>query len=211
MAVRRQTLLALVSALVAAILLVAACGGGAAGPDPASGAIRRADVPAGWTRCPASGSLSRYLAQAQKHDASSAKSIQRSWNGLQKMGATRADVTEYAAERADCSMGLGKTAGASALTWTVAYKSSGDAHRAYQRGVLGFPTPDPARIQPGLQVGTSTGLGLDSWTLTQTSPRPPLFLAWWRHRSFTDFLVVLGLPATEAGPMALRVDAHMRR
>lgn len=208
--VRRRTLSALAAALLATIILAAACGG-PAGPDPATGAIRRADVPAGWTHCGWSGSVARYLPLAQKDDAGSADSVQRSWAAQQKIGATDAQITGYAANRSDCSKGLGQTAGASALTWTIAYGSAEDAHRGYEAGVLGFPTPDPERVQTGLQVGSSTGLGLDSWTLIQTSPGPPLFLAWWHQRSLTNFLVVIGLMATMANPIALRVDARMQR
>jgi hypothetical protein len=208
--VRRRSLSALVLALVATAVLVAACGG-PIGPNPAIGAIRGSDVPAGWTRCGWSGSVARYLPLARKDDAGSADSVRRSWLAQEKVGAIAAQVTGYVATRSDCSTGLGQTAGASALTWTIAYASAEDAHRGYQAGVLGFPTPDPDRIQAALQVGTSTGLGSDSWTLTQSSPGPPLFLAWWRGRSLTNLLVVVGLASTAANPIALRVDARMER
>jgi hypothetical protein len=196
--------------LVATILLIAACGG-PAGPNPATGAIRGSDVPADWVRCDWSGSIGRYLPLAQKHDAGTADSVQRSWAAQQKVGATDAQITGYVASPSDCSSGVGQSAGASALTWTIAYASAEDAHRGYEVGVLGFPTPDQQRVQTGLQVGPSTGLGLDSWTLTQTSPGPPLFLAWWHQRSLVNFLVVVDLAATAANPIALRVDAHMHR
>ena len=207
---RRRTRLVLVALVVAGTLLAASCGG-PAGPNPASGAIRQSDVPAGWGRCASSGSISRYLPLAQKVDAGSADSIQRSWTAQQKIGATGSQMTSYVADRADCSKGIGRSAGASALTWTIAYGSMDDAQRGYQAGVLGFPTPDQSRIQPGLQVGTSTGLGVDSWTLTQSSPEPELFIAWWRHRSLINFLVITGLANADANPIALRVDAHMPR
>jgi hypothetical protein len=202
--------LALVSALVATVVLIASCGG-PAGPDPATGAIRGSDVPAGWTRCGWSGSIARYLPLAQEQDAASAGPVRSSWTAQQKVGATGAQMTGYVASGSDCSRGLGQATGPSALTWTIAYASADDAHRGYEAGVLGFPTPDPGRVQAGLQVGPSTGLGLDSWTLTQTSPGPPLFLAWWHQRSMTNFLVVVGLRVTAANPIALRVDARMQR
>jgi hypothetical protein len=208
--VRRRSLSAPVLTLMAAALLVAACGG-PIGPNPATGAIRGSDVPAGWARCGWSGSVARYLPLARRDEAGSADSVRRSWLAQQKVGATAAQVTGYVATRSDCSGGLGQTAGASALTWTIAYASAEDAHRGYEAGVLGFPTPDPDRIQAELQVGPSTGLGADSWTLTQTSPGPPLFLAWWHERSLTNLLVVVGLATTAANPIALRVDAHMER
>lgn len=173
--------------------------------------MRRSDVPPSWSRCGWSGSISRYLPLAQKDDAGAADSVHRSWTAQQKVGATAADVTGYVQNRSDCARGFGHSVGASALTWTIAYASRNDAQRGYEAGVLGFPTPDPSRLQPGLQVGTSSGLGAYSWTLTQSSPSPPLFLAWWRHRSLTNFLVVTGLPPSDANPIALRVDAHMPR
>lgn len=206
----RRTRGVLIALLVAGMLLAAACGG-PAGPNPASGAIRRSDVPAGWNRCAWSGSISRYLPLAQKVDGGSADSVQRSWTAQQKIGATGSQMTSYVADRSDCSKGIGRSAGASALTWTIAFASVDDAQRGYQAGVLGFPTPDPSRIQPGLEVGNSTGLGIDSWTLTQTSPQPQLYLAWWRHRLLINFLVVTELAPADANPVALRVDAHMPR
>ena len=208
--VRRRTLSALVPALAMTILLVAACGAPAR-PNPASGAMRRSDVPTGWARCAWSGSMSRYLSLAQKHDTGSADAVKESWDDQQKIGAAAAEVTGYVANNSDCSKGVGQTVGASALTLTIAYRTDEAAHRGYEAGVMGFPTPDPGRVQAGLQVGSSTGLGVDSWTLTQTSPGPPLFLAWWHLQSLTNFLVVVGLPATAANPIALRVDAHMHR
>ncbi len=137
--------------------------------------------------------------------------MQRSWSAQQKLGASRAEVTAYVGKRSDCARGIGLNADASALTWTIAYASMEDARRGYEAGVLGFPTPDPSRIEPGLQVGASTGLGKDSWTLTQSSPAPQLFLAWWRHQSLTNFLVITDLAPADADPIALRVDAHMPR
>lgn len=208
--VRRRSISALVFALVATVVLVTACGG-PAGPNPATGSIRASDVPAGWTRCAWSGAIARYLPLARKDDAGSAGAVARSWAAQRKVGATSAQMSGYVASRSDCSKGLGQSAGASALTWTIAYASAHGAHRGYEAGVLGLPTPDPDRIQTGLQVGPSTGLGLDSWTLTQTSPGPPLFLAWWHQGSLTNFLVVVGLPATTANPIALRLDARMYR
>lgn len=207
----RRTRTALVALLVAGALLATCCGGEHTGANPASGAIRRSDVPAGWIRCGWSGSISRYLRLARKDDAGSADSVHRSWTAQQKMGATASEVRAYVATLSDCSTAFGHSAGPSALTWTLAYASKNDAFRGYEAGVLGFPTPDPSRIQSGLQVGASTGLGADSWTLAQTLPSPPLFLAWWRHGSLTNFLVVTGLAPTDANPIALRVDAHMSR
>jgi len=200
----------LAALLVAGALFATSCGG-PAGPNPASGAIRRSDVPAAWTRCGWSGSISRYLSLARRVDAGSADSVRRSWSTQQRVGATAAEVTAYAAASSDCSTGIGQSSGPSALTWTIAYATQDDAQRGYQAGVLGFPTPDPVRLQPGLQVGISTGLGADSWELTQSSPAPPLLLAWWRHRSLTNFLVITDLAPTDANPIALRVDAHMPR
>lgn len=205
-----RTRVVLAAILLVGALLAASCGGRTQ-PNPASGAVRRSDVPAGWIRCSWSGSISRYLPLARKVDADSADSVQLSWAAQRKLGAASSDVAAYVANRSDCSRGIGRAAGPSALTWTIAYASQNDAERGYKAGVLGLPTPDPARIQPGLQVGPSTGLGADSWTLTQSSPAPQLFLAWWRDRSFTNFLLVTDLTPTDANPIALRIDAHMPR
>ncbi|MGH7910258.1 MAG: hypothetical protein ACREQM_07510 [Candidatus Dormibacteraceae bacterium] len=203
----RALTLLIAMALVCAVL-VTACGG-PVGPTPGSVALRRSDVPAGWTRCGWSGSLGGYLHAERKDDARSASSVAESWTALQKVGATSAQVTGYVAARADCRSALGGTAGPSALTWTIAYGSARQAHRGYERGVLGFPTPDPGRLQAGLEIGSSTGLSADSWILTQTTPAPALYVGWWREGALTTLLLVLGLPATSANPIALRVDARM--
>ncbi|MFZ0217705.1 MAG: hypothetical protein WAM30_17385 [Candidatus Dormiibacterota bacterium] len=193
------------------LVLVACSPGGPSGPAPASVALQRSDVPGGWVRCAWSGAVSQYIAAQRRHAPSTASELQSSWTQLRRLGATSANTTGYAAGAADCDAPLGHGAGATALSWVVQYGDDAAAHRGYEHGVLGFPTPTGDRSQAGLLVGIATGLGTaDAWTLTQTTPAPPLYLAWWREGALTTYLLVLGISESLAGPIALRLEHRMQ-
>jgi hypothetical protein len=197
---------------VCACMLLAACvPGGPQGPSPGSVALRRGDVPAGWTRCGWSGDIGRYITSQHKVAPASAEDLQSSWNALRRLGAMEANATGYAQQAADCQATLGHGRSASAFSWVIQYRDDSAAHAGYEHGVLGLPTPTSEWDQPaGLLVGIPTGLGTsDAWTLTQASPAPPLYEAWWRDGTLTAYLLVVGIPESLAQPIALRMDRRM--
>lgn len=193
-------------------LLLALCapggcqpGQGLQGPAPADVALRPSDVQVKLSRCPYSGAIDGYLRWLRAHDPAGLGQAQDSWNALRKLGATGAEVTGYGAGPQDCAAGIGRAPQRGAATWVIASKDTQAAVAVYRHGVLGFPTPLAAREQQELVVGAPTGLGPDAWTM-QLAKAPGIYIAWWRNRQFTVFLVTLGFDPAASHQMALAVD-----
>jgi hypothetical protein len=93
----------------------------------------------------------------------------------------------------------------SVASFAAVFDDPGQADRAWGSGVFGFAPPASGQIIPGVARGTSTGLGLNSWTYD----RPPLRLACWRKSVFVAFVVVSNLDAAAFKAVTAAVDARL--
>ena len=81
----------------------------------------------------------------------------------------------------------------------------GQADRAWQSGVFGFAPPPPGELVPGLTRGTSTGLGLSSFTYD----RPSIRLACWHRSVFVALVAVSNLDLTTFKATTAAIDARL--
>jgi hypothetical protein len=121
-------------------------------------------------------------------------------------GARDGAIAVYAANRSACAADLGATTNVRALTSFVArFADATQASIAYQAGVFGFVPPPPGQLNAGLTVGTSTGLGLDSFTYE----RPSVRLASWHHGAYVAMTVADGLDLPTFRAATAAVDARL--
>ena len=197
-------------------LLLAACQTAASPPTPSpsptrhntatTAVIQPGEVPASLSRCPGSGAIGSYITTIQASDAALAARLTDQWHQLQSNGAKAATIMLFAYAPTACTAELAATADTKSLAnFVVEFADEGQAERAWAAGVLGFTTPPPDQVAPGIQRGSGTGLGLSSWTYTSTQVR----LACWRRSVFISLLVLTNLDPGAYKAVTAAIDARL--
>ena len=198
-------------AAVALSVLLLATGCGLQSPlpqTPEDVAIQPSDV-RGLDRCPGSGAIATYLQQLRQKSPDAYTTIQDGWKQLQDSGAQDAAVVTYAESSSACGGALGANQGISATSFVIKYRDSGAASSAWQRGILGFPTPAEGQQVPGLVRGSGTGLGSNSWEYQQTNGPAALYLAFWQKGAFDVFLLTTDLDPPVSRKLASTVSGRI--
>jgi len=201
---------------LALTVLIAACQTTASTPTPspspsahntvATAVIQPGEVPGGLTKCPGSGPIAGYLTALQASDAALATRLTDQWQQLQATGATSAAITLYAYDPTACTAELAATSSTKSLASFVAeFADEGQAERAWGAGVLGFATPAPGQVAPGILRGPGTGLGASSWTYTSTQVR----LACWRRSVFVSLVILTNLDPAAYKAVTAAIDARL--
>ena len=168
--------------------------------------LQSGDVPAGLNVCPGSGPIDVYLSVLAGADAALASRESDQWQQLGKEGATQGAISIFAANPSACNAELGATSNVKAMTSFVArFADEGEADRAWQSGIFGFPPPPPNLLTPGLTRGAATGLGLSSFTYD----RPSVRLASWRRSMFVALVVVSNLDLTAFKAATAAIDPRL--
>ena len=173
---------------------------------PTAAILQSADVPATLNVCVGSGPMDVYLSVLATADATLAGRATDQWTDMQTRGATAGAISIFAANPSACKAELGATTNVKAISSFVAqFADEGQADRAWQSGIFGFAPSPPGELVPGLTRGTSTGLGISSFTYD----RPSVRLACW-HRSVFVALVVAGnLDLTTFKAATAAIDARL--
>ncbi|HEY2597152.1 MAG TPA: hypothetical protein VGJ79_01595 [Candidatus Dormibacteraeota bacterium] len=205
----------LISTLVLGFLL-AACQPASSAPTPSPAAslhntvgtavIQPGEVPASLSKCPGSGPIAGYITSIQATDAVLAAHIAGQWQQLQAKGAKAAALMLYAYNSNACAAELAATTDAKSLaSFVVEFGDESQAERAWGAGILGFATPAPDQVAPGILRGSGTGLGASSWTYTNTQVR----LACWRRSVFVSLLVLTNLDPGAYKAVTAAIDARL--
>jgi hypothetical protein len=197
-------------------VLLAACQTTASTPSPsprpsvhntvATAVIQPGEVPASLSKCPGSGPIAGYLTALQSSDAALAARVTDQWQQLQAKGAKAAAIMLYAYDPTACTAELAASSSTKSLaSFVVEFGDEGQAERAWGAGVLGFPTPAPDQVAPGIVRGSSTGLGVSSWTYTSTQVR----LACWRRSVFISLVILSNLDPGAYKAVTTAIDARL--
>jgi len=173
---------------------------------PTAAVLQPAEVPTGLAPCASNGPIDAYLTALAAANPAIAGTASSQWTGMHAGGAAAGAISIYAADPSACNAELGATSNVKSVTSFVAeFADPGEADRAWGSGVFGFAPPAPAEVVPGVTRGTSTGLGLSSFTYVRT----PITLASW-HRSVFVALVVMNLvDVTTFKAATVAVDARL--
>jgi hypothetical protein len=203
-------------AIIALGILLAACQTTASTPSPspsslhhntaATAVIQPTEVPGGLTKCPGSGPMAGYLTALQASDPTLATRLTDQWHQLQAKGAIEAAITLYAYADTACTAELAATTTTKSLSSFVAeFADEGQAERAWGAGIMGFAPPAPDQVAPGILRGSGTGLGVSSWTYTNTQVR----LACWRRSVFVSLVVLSNLDPGAYKAVTAAIDARL--
>jgi hypothetical protein len=173
---------------------------------PTTAILQPGEIPSGLSECPGSGPIADYIAKLQQSDVALATRMSDQWQQLRAKGATDAAITLFASDPSACTAELAATSKAKSVASFVAtFAEEGQAERAWGAGVLGFVTPAPDQLAPGLLRGTGTSLGSSSWTYTSAQTR----LACWRRSVFISLVVFSNLDSAAFKAVTAAIDARL--
>jgi len=184
---------ALVAGVLAWLALLASACVGAGPPSvpPMQIGLQQGDLPAGLSRCPASGDIDAFARGLQAASPSGHDELVGAWKDLQHRGASQAALTVYAAQQPACAARLGTGDGANVSSLVVEFHDEATATAAYQRGLLGFPTPSDDAEVAGMDRGAATGIGQNAWVLQRSVAGRALIVGLWeRHAVLVLFVAV---------------------
>lgn len=166
-------------------------------------------MPKGLDACPGSGAIAEYLQALKAKSPDAYTQVQDGWKALQDSGAQDAAITSFTDNPKSCDGALDPSAGQTATSFVIQYRSGGAAASAWQRGILGFPTPADGQVLEGLTKGTGTGLGRNSWQFAKATGAAALYVAYWQHGSFDVFLLTSDLDPEESNRIARAVNSRI--
>jgi len=168
--------------------------------------LQQSDVPAGLNVCTGSGPIEGYITNLQSTSPVLASRLNDEWQSLRTLGAVSAAISLFSSDDAACSAELASVSKSkSAAGFVAMFGDDGQADRAWQSGVLGFMPPAPGELPPGVNRGTSTGLGVSSWTYD----RAPVRLACWHKSVFVALVVLTNLDLNAFKAATAAVDARL--
>jgi hypothetical protein len=179
-------------------------------PPPSQVVVGGAEVPSDLRRCTGSGDIEGYLAMLKPKNQAAYQALEDGWIQLKKEGASEGAVAVYTTTQAACTARLGTAPGRSVVNLVAAFPDDHAAADAYQRGVMGFPTPASEAEVSGVTQGIATGLSENSWVAQRTVGGRNLYVAWWQERAIASFLVTADLDATESRRAAEAVEGRIR-
>ena len=168
--------------------------------------LQQADVPSGLNLCAGSGPIQGYIANLQSAQPALASRLNDEWQSLRTQGASSSAIALFASDDSACSAELAAASKSkSAAGFVAVFGDEGQADRAWQSDVLGFVPPAPGELPPGLNRGSSTGLGISSWTYD----RAPVRLACWHKSVFVALVVLTNLDVNAFKAATAAVDARL--
>ncbi len=204
-----------ISILTLGVVLVA-CQNTASAPKPSpspslhntalTAVLQPGEIPQSLSKCPGSGPIAGYITALQKSDLALATRISDQWQRLRAKGAVDGAISLFAYDPNACTAELAASSKTKSVASFVAvFGDEGQAERAWGSGILGFITPAPDQLAPGLLRGTGTGLGPSSWTYTSTEVR----LACWRRSVFLSLVVFTNLDSAAFKAVTAAIDARL--
>jgi hypothetical protein len=210
-----------VAATVAALVVIA-CGSSPnssapQGPTVASVAVQASDLPSGMRRCDLSGDVNSFLNKVKTSSPSTYASTKAEWAAAQKRGATAAEVVFFADSTANCkAVGSGTSQISSAtyklvVNFVFQFKDEATAAKGYTtESIFGFSQAQIAAAGSAATVGTKTGLGPNSVTLSAAISNQAFYIAVWQKKAFLVILAVLNIDSTTSQKVAVKVNGRIQ-
>ena len=201
-----------VGATALAWLAFAACdlSGAPPLPNPSAISLQAGDLPADFQRCPASGDIDRYLTALQRSNPAARDELAPAWRDLQRHGASVAAIAMVVQQLAACGGRVGTGPGASATTLVVRFRSEEMASAAYERGMLGFNTPNADEDVPDMARGIATGVvGRNAWVLERSVDGRSLLVGLWQRHTIAVLFVAVDVDPLHAKQAIAAVDRRI--
>jgi hypothetical protein len=203
-----------------AALMVIACGStpitGAQSPTAASVAMQSGDLPSGMLKCPVSADIDTYLNSIQTKDPTTYATTKAEWDGAKKNGATAGEVVFFADTANNCKATESSASGVSSATYKLVvnfvlqFKDAASAAKGYTtESIMGFSQAALTTAGTPAVVGTKTGLGANSVTLTINISTQSFYIAVWQNKAFMSILAILNIDPVASQKAAVKENSRI--
>jgi len=208
-------------AVLGALLMAAACGGGSSpgssGPTASSVAVQSGDLPGGMARCDLSGDIDSFLAKEKTQDPNTYSSSKTEWDDARKNGATAAYTAFYSDTTSHCT--AIKTNGADigtanyklVVNFVIEFKDEASAAKGYtSESIFGFSSSElkASGAVPVLE-GAQTGLTANSIVLNAAVAGQSYYIAVWQKKAFMVILAVLNVDSAASKKVATSENSRI--
>lgn len=208
------------TAVVAALMVLSACGGSAGsanGPTAARIAVQPGDLPGDMHRCDLSGDIDSFLNKSKTNDPNTYTSTKAEWDSAQKGGATAAytafytDSTQHCTQLGSSSSDFSSATYKLVVNFVIQFKDEASAAKGYtSETIFGFSAAALKNGGAPVQEGKATGLGQNSIILTVTVSNQTFYVAVWQHKAFMVILAVLNMDAATGKKAATAEDGRIK-
>ena len=178
-------------------------------PDPTQIALQQSDLPAGLQRCTSSGDIGGFMRGLQRGNPAAHDELAGAWRDLQHRGALQASIVVFVEQPAACGARLGTGQGTTLTSVVVRFSDDTTAAAAYQRGILGFTTPNENAEVADMNRGAATGIGRNAWVIQRTVQGRSLIVGLWERHAILVLFVAVDSDPLHAKQALAAVDGRI--
>jgi len=204
---------------IAAILLIAACGGSSGGngsqrTSAQTVASNSSDF-SSLQKCPESGSWDHYLTAEQSKNPSQYATDKSELDSLKAAGADDTYVVVYADSSAGCgTFGAETPSGKEAEDFAIRFKDASAASASFKNDLKDFHLSDSdlTSIKSAggtVAQGSATGLGDNSVVVSFAIAGVSFYAAFWQKNQFEVALITFNVPGADSKTASTRIDGRM--
>jgi hypothetical protein len=167
-------------------------------------------------RCDLSGDIDSFLNKVKTASPSTYTSTKAEWAAAQKAGAIAAQVTFFTDSTNNCKAVASNTSSVSSATYKLVvnfvfqFKDEASAAKGYTtEKVFGFSQAQLAAAGAAATIGTKTGLGPNSVTLSVSISNSAFFIAVWQNKAFMVVLAILNIDSAISQKVATKENARI--
>jgi hypothetical protein len=206
---------------LAAMLMLAACGGSApgssSGPTPATIAVQPGDLPADMHKCDLSGDIDSFLAKSKTKDPNTYTSTKSEWDSAKSKGAAAAYTAFYTDSAAHCTSIESNTTDISSATYklvvnfVIQFKDEASASKGYTtESIFGFSASSLKSGGAPVVEGTQTGLTKNSIVLSIAISTQSFYVAEWQNKAFMVILAILNIDTATCKKVAQAENGRIK-
>lgn len=208
-------------AVLAALVMLAACGGngpgGASGPTAATIAVQPGDLSSDMHKCDLSGDIDSFLAKSKTKDPNTYTSTKAEWDSAKQKGASSAYTAFYTDSTAHCTSIESNTTDISSATYklvvnfVIQFKDEATASKGYTtESIFGFSASSLKSGGAPVVEGTKTGLTANSIVLSIAISTQSFYVAEWQNKSFMVILAILNIDAATCKKVAQAENSRIK-
>jgi hypothetical protein len=178
--------------------------------------MQASDLPSGMQKCTVSGDIDSYLNSIKTKDPSAYTTTKAEWDAAKKNGATAGAVVFFADTATNCKALESNTSGVSGATYKLAvnfvlqFKDAASAAKGYTtESIMGFSQAALSTAGTAAVIGTKTGLGANSVTLTVHVSTQSFYIAVWQNKAFMSILAILNIDPVVCQKAALAENGRI--
>lgn len=178
--------------------------------------MQSSDLPSGMQKCDVSGDIDSYLNTMKTKDPSTYATTKAEWDAAKKNGATAGEVVFFADSATNCKSVSSSSSGVSSATYKLVvnfvlqFKDAASAAKGYTtESIMGFSQAALTTAGTAAVIGTKTGLGANSVTLTVHVSTQSFYIAVWQNKAFMSILAILNIDPAASQKAALAENARI--